>query len=55
MKDSEAFFKQLSLLLTAVINKLIGLKFEKKKKNHKLLKVLGSFLIKFDNLWAFGK
>ena len=50
MKDSEAFFKQLPLLLTAVINKLIGLKFEKKKKNHKLLKVLGSFLIKFDNL-----
>ena len=50
MKDSESFFKQLSLLLTAVINKLIGLKFEKKKKNHKLLKVLGSFLIKFDNL-----
>ena len=31
MKDSEVFFKQLSLLLTAIINKLIGLKFEKKK------------------------
>ena len=49
MKGSEAFFKQLSLLLTAVINKLTGLKL-KKKKIHKLLKVLGSFLIKFDNL-----
>ena len=31
MKDSEAFFKQLSLLLTAVINKLTGLKLKKKK------------------------
>ena len=49
--DLESFFKHLTLLCNAIINELIGVKFKNVEKNFiKLYKILGSYLIKFNNL-----